>query len=120
MSCCNDDPSFLASINSSTVLDDIPPEVVRAALDSTPDSALELAANTIFLNAGQIDPGLYLILDGTIELFGKRRRRQGKNSRLRARRRYAGGRVAVQQAPAALFGAQPDAGHPAAPAAQAD
>ena len=71
MSCCNDDPSFLASINSSTVLDDIPPEVVRAALDGTPDSALELAANTIFLNAGQIDPGLYLILDGTIELFGK-------------------------------------------------
>ena len=70
MPCCNDEPFFLATLDSSTVLDDVPPEVVRAALDNAPDGTLELAADTVFLHAGQIDPGLYLIRDGTIELFG--------------------------------------------------
>jgi CRP-like cAMP-binding protein len=68
---CNSKTISLTVLNSSTVLDDIPAEVVRLALDGTPDSSLELAADTVFLNAGQIDPGLYLILDGTVELFGK-------------------------------------------------
>jgi CRP-like cAMP-binding protein len=71
MSCCNTETISLTVLNSSTVLDGIPSEVVRLALDSTPDSSLELAADTVFLNAGQIDPGLYLIVDGTVELFGK-------------------------------------------------
>ena len=71
MSCCKPETIALTVLNSCNVLDDIPPEVVRLALDSTPDSTLELAADTIFLNAGQIDPGLYLIRDGTVELFGK-------------------------------------------------
>jgi len=71
MSCSKPEPISLTVLKSNSVLDDIPPEVVRLALDSTPDSTLGLAADTIFLNAGQIDPGLYLILDGTVELFGK-------------------------------------------------
>jgi len=71
MSCCNTETISFAVPNSSTVLDDVPPEVVRLALDGTPDSSLELPADTVFLNAGQLDPGLYLILDGTVELFGQ-------------------------------------------------
>lgn len=73
MSCCNSEPFSLAFLKSSTVtvLDDIPPDILQAALGNTPDATLELPTETVFLNAGQIDPGLYLILDGTIELYGK-------------------------------------------------
>lgn len=71
MSCCKPETIPLTVVRSSPILDDIPPEVLRAALDRDPDSSLELAVDTVFLDAGQIEPGLYLILNGTVELFGQ-------------------------------------------------
>ena len=71
MSCCKPETIPLTIVRTSPILDDIPPEVLRAALAATPDVRVELPADTVFLHNGQIDPGLYLILDGTVELFGK-------------------------------------------------
>jgi CRP-like cAMP-binding protein len=70
MSCGNSEPATIAFFNSSALLDHVPPDVVRAALDRSPENRLELPVDTVFLQSGQIDPGLYLILDGTVELFG--------------------------------------------------
>jgi CRP/FNR family transcriptional regulator, dissimilatory nitrate respiration regulator len=71
MSCCKPETIPLTVVRTSPILDDIPPEVLRAALAETPDARLELPAEAVFLHSAQIDPGLYLILDGTVELFGK-------------------------------------------------
>lgn len=71
MSCCKPETIPLTVVRTSPLLDDIPPEVLRAALAATPDARLELPADAVFLHSGEIDPGLYLILDGTVELFGK-------------------------------------------------
>lgn len=62
-------PTDFAALSASGILQDLPHEVVRAALASSPDCQLELAPGTLFLSAGQVTPGLYIIIHGTIEMF---------------------------------------------------
>ena len=71
MSCSKRETIPLTVVRTSPLLDDIPPEVLRAVLAEMPDARLELPADAVFLHGGEIDPGLYLILEGTVELFGK-------------------------------------------------
>ena len=71
MSCCKPETIPLTVVRSSPLLDEVPPEVLQAALAETPNTRLELHADTVFLHSAATDPGLYLILDGTVELFGK-------------------------------------------------
>lgn len=61
--------SDLALIESSPILHDIDPELIRQTLAARVDCQLELSPNTVFVDAGQVKPGLYLIAHGTIELF---------------------------------------------------
>ena len=62
--------AVIAFLETCPLLNDIPPDVVRDALDQALGEPLGLAANAVFMRAGQINPGLYLITDGTVELFG--------------------------------------------------
>jgi len=61
--------STLALIESSPILQDIAPDLIRQTLAERVDCQLELSPNTVFVEAGQVKPGLYLIAHGTIELF---------------------------------------------------
>jgi CRP-like cAMP-binding protein len=58
-----------AQIKASTILQDIAPELLAATLAKHPDSQLKLPPDTVFIEAGKVKPGLYLIVQGTIELF---------------------------------------------------
>ena len=53
---------------AESILQDIPPAVVIAAIKKR-QSMLALAPGQIFVTAGESAPGLYLIMQGTIELF---------------------------------------------------
>ena len=59
----------LARIESSTVLHDIPAELLHQLLAEHRECQLQLPAATVFLDRGCVKPGLYLIAGGTVELF---------------------------------------------------
>lgn len=59
----------LALLKSTALLRDIPPEVLEAEIGANPGRQCCLAAETVFLHAGTVEPGLYLIAHGMIELF---------------------------------------------------
>ena len=61
--------SEMAMVKASGILQDIPQEVILETLTRRPDSQFHLLPNAVFLEAGQVKPGLYLIAQGTIELF---------------------------------------------------
>ncbi len=59
----------IALLSASTILQDMPRDVVLEAIDRSPDCQLWLPPDEIFFRAGQVSPGLYIIAHGTIELF---------------------------------------------------
>ncbi len=59
----------IALLSASAILQDMPCDVVLEAIDRSPDCQLCLPPDEIFFCAGQISPGLYIIVHGTIELF---------------------------------------------------
>lgn len=63
---CSDKTGFL---EACPILSDIPPEAVLAAMGTVLDEPLTLPPNVTFMTAGQVDPGLCLVVDGTVELF---------------------------------------------------
>ena len=56
-------------LQSSKILQDIPPEVVLETISRCADCQFNLQPDEIFIEAGQVKPGLYIIAHGTIELF---------------------------------------------------
>jgi CRP-like cAMP-binding protein len=60
------DPEVLAA---SEILREIAPEVIATLLAERADCQLRLTPGSVFVKAGQVKSGLYLIADGTIELF---------------------------------------------------
>ena len=58
-----------ARIEACAVLHDIPAELLQKTLAERDDCRLRLPAATVFLDAGDVKPGLYLIASGTVELF---------------------------------------------------
>jgi len=58
-----------ALLMSFELLQDIAPDVVRQTLASRPDDHFQLRPGSIFIKAGQVKPGLYLIAHGIVELF---------------------------------------------------
>ena len=62
-------PSDFETLSAFGILQDIPRDVVLAAIEHNPDCQLGLAPGTVFLTAGQVTPGLYIIIHGTIEMF---------------------------------------------------
>ena len=61
--------SELALARSSKILKDIPAEVLGCMLENRTEAQLNLPANKIFASAGEISPGLFLVVHGVIELF---------------------------------------------------
>lgn len=59
----------IALLSASAILQDIPHEVALTAIERNPDCQLCLPPDEIFFLAGQVSPGLYIIVQGTIELF---------------------------------------------------
>lgn len=59
----------IALLKSSAILQDIPQAVVLEAIARHLDYQFKAAPDEIFIHAGQVEPGLYLIAHGTIELF---------------------------------------------------
>lgn len=59
----------IALLKASSVLQDIPPAVVQAALVEHVDRQLSLPSGTVFIEAGEGGQGLYVIAHGTIEMF---------------------------------------------------
>ena len=59
----------IALLKGAPVLQDIPAQVVSDAIAALPEKQFSLPPETIFLQSGQLDPGLYLIAHGTIEMF---------------------------------------------------
>ena len=62
-------PTDFETLSAFGILQDIPRDVVLAAIKHNPDCQLGLAPGTVFLTAGQVTPGLYIIIHGTIEMF---------------------------------------------------
>ena len=62
-------PSDFETLSAFGILQDIPHDVVLAAIEHSPECQLGLAPGTVFLTAGQVTPGLYIIIHGTIEMF---------------------------------------------------
>lgn len=58
-----------AQIESSAILQDIAPELIRQTLAEHDDCQLLLPPGTVFLEAGEVRSGLYLVAHGTVELF---------------------------------------------------
>ena len=58
-----------ARIESSAILQDIAPELIRQTLAERSDCQLLLPPGTVFLDEGEVKPGLYLVAQGTVELF---------------------------------------------------
>ena len=58
-----------ARIKSCAILHDIAPELIEQTLAARSDLQSRLPAGSVFLDAGEVRPGLYLIADGTVELF---------------------------------------------------
>ena len=63
------DDHQLALARSSTLLQDIAPDVLDAALANAPETQITLPPATTFVAAGQLKPGLYLVTQGIVELF---------------------------------------------------
>ncbi|WP_153117319.1 Crp/Fnr family transcriptional regulator [Rhodocyclus tenuis] len=59
----------IALIKSAQLLSDLPPPVVDAALSAGEGEQLRLPPDTVFLEAGMPQPGLWVIAHGTIETF---------------------------------------------------
>lgn len=59
----------IALLKSSRTLQDIPQEAILEAIKKHPENHFSLPPNTIFIKTGQVEPGLYIIAHGTIELF---------------------------------------------------
>lgn len=59
----------IALLKSSAILQDIPQTVVLEAIARHLDYQFKAAPDEVFIHAGQVEPGLYLIAHGTIELF---------------------------------------------------
>jgi CRP-like cAMP-binding protein len=59
----------IALVKSSSLLRDIPQNVVVEAMRGNPDVEFTLPGAAVFVTAGQKKPGLYLIVRGSIELF---------------------------------------------------
>ena len=54
---------------SSRILQDIPQQVVLQAISTHAECRFDLQPGEVFIHAGQVKPGLYIIAHGTIELF---------------------------------------------------
>jgi len=59
----------IALLTSSQILQDIPPAVVLEAIDKHPENQFILPPEHVFINLGQVEPGLYIIAHGMIEMF---------------------------------------------------
>jgi len=59
----------ISLLKTSPVLQDIPPEVLLAAMAEHVDQQLCLPPDTVFIEVGQAAHGLYVIAHGTIEMF---------------------------------------------------
>jgi CRP-like cAMP-binding protein len=59
----------LEILAASEILGGIAPGEIDTLLAEHADCQLRLAPGSVFIEAGQVKPGLYLIADGTIELF---------------------------------------------------
>jgi CRP-like cAMP-binding protein len=59
----------VALLKSSRILQEIPQAVVLEAIADHVDYQFNLAPDQVFIEAGQVEPGLYIIAHGTIELF---------------------------------------------------
>ena len=62
-------PAEIEILSTSGILQDVPHEVVLEAIDHCPDCQLCLPPGEIFVHSGQIAPGLFIIINGIIELF---------------------------------------------------
>ena len=58
-----------ARIKSCAILHDIAPELIEQTLAARSDLQSRLPAGSVFLDAGEVRPGLYLIADGTVEVM---------------------------------------------------
>lgn len=59
----------IALLKSSSILQDIPPDVVLETIVEHVDNQFNLPPDTLFIEVGQVEPGLYIIAHGTIEMF---------------------------------------------------
>jgi len=59
----------IALLQSSQILQDVPLAVVLEAINAHPENQYCLPADQIFINVGQVEPGLYIIAHGTVEMF---------------------------------------------------
>jgi CRP-like cAMP-binding protein len=59
----------IALLKTSSILQDIPQDVVLEAILEHVDYQFSLQPDEVFINAGQVEPGLYIIAHGTIEMF---------------------------------------------------
>jgi CRP-like cAMP-binding protein len=59
----------IALVKSCRVLQDVPPEVVLAMIGNHPNRQCNLPPDSVFIKAGQNNPGLFIIAHGIVELF---------------------------------------------------
>ena len=59
----------IALLKTSRILQEIPQQIVVDAIAKHADCQFNLAPDEVFIEAGQVEPGLYIIAHGTIELF---------------------------------------------------
>ena len=68
----------LALAKTSHILREVPFRAVCEMLENNADAQLILPANEIFVTQGQLNPGLFLVVHGIVELFTVDRRGQDK------------------------------------------
>lgn len=59
----------LALIKSSPLFMGIPADIVNKLLEASIDAQLHLHANEVFVSEGKVEPGLFLVAHGIVELF---------------------------------------------------
>ena len=59
----------LALAKSSPILAGVPSDIVSEMLREKVDTHLNLPANEVFASAGDVEPGLFLVIHGIVELF---------------------------------------------------
>ncbi len=59
----------IALLKTSVVLQDIPPAEVLEAITAHPERQFGLPPNQVFIEIGEVEPGLYIIGHGTVEMF---------------------------------------------------
>ena len=59
----------VALLKSSLILQDVPQQVVLETIAEHVDYQFNLLPDQVFIEAGAIEPGLYIIAHGTIEMF---------------------------------------------------